>query len=1063
MKTDNKNNNENIGNKSNSNYHVDNFFKLTVDLLCIADFNGYFVLMNPQWERILGWSESELKSRPFIEFVHPEDRESTIKEIQKLQKGTKVITFENRYLCKDNSYKWLSWNAIGVVNKQEIYAVARDITKTKTNELTFQKNNLLLKALDKAQSQYITNVDHHKLFDELLSNLLKLTDSEYGFIGEVLYTEDKKPYLKTHAITNIAWNKETRKFYNENAPQGMEFFNLESLFWSVMTTGKPVIANDPANDPRRGGLPEGHPALNHFLGLPFYMGNEFVGMVGIANKPGGYESELIDYLKPFLSTCANLIDGYRNVKERRKAIQALSENEERIRALVNTVIDGIITIDNKGLIETFNPAAGKIFGYHADEVIGKNVKLLMPEPYQSEHDNYIKKYIKTSKAKIIGVGREVDGKRKDGTIFPIDLAVSEMQIGTKRLFIGIVRDITERRKAEKALRESEERWQFALEGSGDGIWDWNIQTNEVFFSKQWKEMLGFEEDEISNKLDEWEKRTHPDDIGWVTEEIQKHFRGEIPVYVSEHRVLCKDGAYKWILDRGKVITFTEDGKPLRMVGTHTDITERKKAEEMHIQLLNQLNTILISVGDAILCTDENLRITIVNPAFVELIGKEENEIIGKNCDDVFNCFNERGEVLCDSECSLKETLDKGINTVSKTIIKNSEGKKITIQSLNSPLRNAEGKITGAVKSIRDISKEAEIDRMKSEFISTVSHELRTPLTSIKGYVDLILDGDTGEINETQKEFLEVVAQNSDRLNNLINDLLDVERIESGKVEMKLKNISLTDTVNTAVKTMEAASEKKGLKLISKIEKGIELYGDSDRVIQALTNLISNAIKFTKEGEIAVELKSVSGEPEISVRDTGIGISKADRKKLFEKFFRADNEYTKEVGGTGLGLSIVKTIVEKHGGEIGVESKINEGSTFTIKFPVKRIEELKEFKILIVDDSKSTLHLLKSKISNYNPKYSVSLAKDGFETAELLNNFNPDLVLLDINIPGIDGFEVCRKIKSDKRTSRTNVVIMTGLEEEDLEGRAYEAGASEFLRKPIKDKILYEVIDRFSKK
>lgn len=246
----------------------------------------------------------------------------------------------------------------------------------------------------------------------------------------------------------------------------------------------------------------------------------------------------------------------------------------------------------------------------------------------------------------------------------------------------------------------------------------------------------------------------------------------------------------------------------------------------------------------------------------------------------------------------------------------------------------DGNITGVVKSIRDISKEAKIDKMKTEFISTVSHELRTPLTSIKGYIDLILDGDTGEINEIQKEFLDIVYQNTDRLNSLINDLLDVEKIESGKVEIKFEKFSLTDITNRAIKIMTTMANKKKLRLVSNIGEGIEFQGDSDKIMQVFTNLLSNAIKFTKEGEINIDLKTNNGKYEIIFRDTGIGINKLDQKKLFEKFFRADTEYTREVGGTGLGLSIVKSIIDKHKGEIKVKSQINKGTEFRIILPVK---------------------------------------------------------------------------------------------------------------------------------
>ena len=174
----------------------------------------------------------------------------------------------------------------------------------------------MLAALSRAQAQFIHTGDPRVAFEDMLSTLLAIANSEYGFIGEVLRDQDGTPYLKTHAITNIAWNDETQEFYEREAPRGMEFRNLKTLFGKVMETGEPVIANDPFSDPRRGGLPEGHPALNAFLGLPFHHGEELVGMVGIANRPGGYDDEVVEYLEPFLSTCATVIVGHRHAQER---------------------------------------------------------------------------------------------------------------------------------------------------------------------------------------------------------------------------------------------------------------------------------------------------------------------------------------------------------------------------------------------------------------------------------------------------------------------------------------------------------------------------------------------------------------------------------------------------------------------------------------------------------------------------------------------------------------------------------------------------------------------------
>ncbi len=363
--------------------------------------------------------------------------------------------------------------------------------------------------------------------------------------------------------------------------------------------------------------------------------------------------------------------------------------------------------------------------------------------------------------------------------------------------------------------------------------------------------------------------------------------------------------------------------------------------------------------------------------------------------------------------------------------------------------------------------------MKTEFISVVSHELRTPLTSIKGYIDLILDGDTGEINELQRDFLGIVIQNSDRLNSLINDLLDIEKIETGKIAMKFENISLSNLINTAVKTMRSAAENKGLKLISQIEEGIEIYGDSDRIIQVLTNLISNAIKFTKKGKVTVKAKLINGKSEIIVQDTGVGISKSDEKKLFTKFFRSDNEYTKEVGGTGLGLCIVKEIVEKHGGEMEVESELNKGSEFRVIIPLEKRKKERKIKekfvpekerkqegvpsILIIDDEEDIANLISMQVKKLG--YQPFVAKTGREGLRLAEELLPDIITLDVLMSDIDGWEVLAHLKTNSKTEKIPVVVVSIVSDS---GKGFRLGAAEYLMKPISKKILLGAVKKLVK-
>lgn len=334
-----------------------------------------------------------------------------------------------------------------------------------TEEL--RASNNLLNTLTIAQNRYFLDPNPRELFEGVLNALLELTQGEYGFVAEIMRDEDNQPYIKTFAITNIAWNDATRAFYEKYSNEGLEFHNLNTLFGSAITTEKPVISNDPKNDPRSGGLPEGHPELRSFLGLPFHAADVFVGMIGISNRPGGFDQGVVDFLEPFLATCAGIVQAYKNDRLRKTAEEQLVRSEQRIRSIVENVVDAIITIDSRGTVQTFNPAAERIFGYTASEVIGKNVNIIMPEPHRGLHDGYVQKYLETGENEIIGKTREIVGERKDKTIFPMEISVSEMRIGNEIGFIGIVRDISERKLIESELVTAREESEKANRAKSD--------------------------------------------------------------------------------------------------------------------------------------------------------------------------------------------------------------------------------------------------------------------------------------------------------------------------------------------------------------------------------------------------------------------------------------------------------------------------------------------------------------------------------------------------------------------------------------------------------------------
>jgi PAS domain S-box-containing protein len=312
----------------------------------------------------------------------------------------------------------------------------------------------ILRAITRAQALTLQDIEADTVFDGLLETLLEVSDSEYGFIGEARRTEGGDPYLKSFAISDIAWNEETRRFYDENAPDGMEFFNMKTLFGEVMRTRKPVIANAPARDPRAGGLPPGHPPLDAFLGLPFHFGGEMVGMVGVANRPGGYDQDLIRRIEPFLATCGNIVYVRRARLERQETMQSLRAEERRYRAILETAPDPILITTQLGLVVRVNPAAQVAFGYTEDQLAGQPFSMLMAEPYRTRGDLDRARYFETGRSEFIGNRQEIECQRRDGRRFPVELTVTDIGIRGSTFIVCMLRDLTERKLAEERASEA---------------------------------------------------------------------------------------------------------------------------------------------------------------------------------------------------------------------------------------------------------------------------------------------------------------------------------------------------------------------------------------------------------------------------------------------------------------------------------------------------------------------------------------------------------------------------------------------------------------------------------
>jgi len=598
--------------------------------------------------------------------------------------------------------------------------------------------------------------------------------------------------------------------------------------------------------------------------------------------------------------------------EFRKAADTIRGQEAMMRAILDTVVDGIITIDERGMIARVNPAAVRIFGYAPAEMVGRNVKMLMPEPFHGEHDGYLERYRKTGDARIIGIGREVVGKRKDGGVFPMDLAVSECEVSGRRLFNGIVRDVTAQKAAEEELRATTMLQQAILNSANYSIISTTEDGTIVTFNPAAEAMLGYRAEDVVGK--------------------------------------CTPAPFH---DAQEVV---------------------RRAEEL-------------------------------------------SEELGRRIEPGFEVFvaGARRDVPDEREWTY----------VRK------DGSTLPVLLSVTALRDGARKITGFLGIAYDISERKKIDRMKNEFVSTVSHELRTPLTSIRGSLGLIGGGIAGQLPPQAAELVQIAYKNSERLVRLINDILDIEKIESGKMQFDLRVQPLLLLVQHALEATQGfgAQYGVGIRLASSADDA-RVRVDGDRLIQIVTNLVSNAVKFSPAGsEVAVSVERRPGGVRVAVADRGPGIPEEFRSRIFEKFSQADSSDTRQKGGTGLGLAITKSLAESMGGRIGFETS-GAGTVFwtewpeivVLQAPAAAAGAVAGPRILVCEDDPDIANLIKLVVENGG--YLADIAYDAQQAKSMLAATAYAAMTLDIGLPGKDGLSLIQELRNQGPAGNLPIVVVS---------------------------------------
>ncbi|MEJ2207734.1 MAG: response regulator, partial [Anaerolineae bacterium] len=517
--------------------------------------------------------------------------------------------------------------------------------------------------------------------------------------------------------------------------------------------------------------------------------------------------------------------------------------------------------------------------------------------------------------------------------------------------------------------------------------------------------------------------------------------------------------------------------------------------------------ILESIADGVLVLDHNGRVLLVNPAAEELLGFSGMALEGQHfrhmlglgetlvhrelAQALYTELRQRVEV----EAGPRRSQDEAAGAVEGSMRLQAGNQVLAVNV--APLIVSLGAAPGVVAALRDISREAEVERLKNEFISTVSHELRTPMTSIKGYTDLLFLGMAGGLTDAQRNFLQIIKSNADRLTALVNDILDISRIETGRIRLTIESLDLTEIIGSVVTSFQGQYEGKDMSLVWEEPADLpEVRGDATRVTQVLTNLVGNAWHYTPEGgQVTVTaqlvhgpgrdgmglegMRGAEGFVRVDVADTGIGITPEDLSRIFDRFYRADHPLVQEAGGTGLGLSIVKMFVEMLGGEIWVESQVGIGSTFSFTLPLTSTDlpepsvdllttdpttvVSRRPKILVVEDDRDLALQVRRQLESDG--YQVLLAGSGEDALWLAREEQPQLITLDIMLPDLDGFAVLERLRAHPITAPIPVVVVSVLTKAGLADESsladsekfYSLGAVDYVVKPFEEEKLLRAV------
>ena len=633
----------------------------------------------------------------------------------------------------------------------------------------------------------------------------------------------------------------------------------------------------------------------------------------------------------------------------RHAARELRSNRDHLQRLLESAPDAIVSVNELQHIESFNASAEALFGYAASEVIGQPFDVLTPERFRATHHQYLYAFAADpALTRRVAPRRGVVGQRKDGSEVILEVGLSKLRSGKAWIFIAMLRDVTERQRAEDALRGGEARLALATEFSNTGLWDWELASNAMHTTPVFKQQLGYIGDELPNRYEEWETRLHPGDRARTLAAIEAYLAGRTSHYEAEYRLRHKDGSYRWMLSRG-ALQRDADGCPLRMLGAHLDITERRTLEQKLRESEELSRTIIASEPACVKLIGPSGKLLDMNAAGLAMIeadcreaviGQDMLQLVKPECRDAFIQLQQR--VLAGETGSLEFD------------IIGMKGTCRTLETHAAPLRDGNGTIVAVLGVTADITErkhaEEQIRRFNAEleqrvqartaqletankqldsFAYSASHDLRTPLRAIDGFSQALLDDCGSALSPAGRDYLARVRAATQRMAQLIDDLLHFSRVT--RVELTPGDVDLSRLAREALAHLAQSEPARQVEI--HVAELLRARGDADLLAIVLGNLLGNAWKYTSKtahARIEFAAEQQAGQTMFYVRDNGAGFDMQYASKLFGVFQRL--HHINEFPGTGVGLATVANIISRHGGRIWADSAKNQGSTFYFTLP-----------------------------------------------------------------------------------------------------------------------------------